>query len=105
MAIKELLKEELDNSLRMEQDYQRELAKLPRGSIVKKLIGGRIYFYLAYREKDRVRFQYLGRKMDDREIDKYSAAKKSRSQYRNLLSNVRLQIKFLRRVIRAKQAV
>lgn len=105
MAIKELLKEELDNSLRMEHDYQRELAKLPRGSIVKKLIGGRIYFYLAYREGARVHFQYLGRKIDDREIEKYRAAKASRSLYRKLLSNVRQQVKFLRKVIRAKQAV
>ena len=41
MAIKELLKEELGNSLRMERDYRRALAKLPRGSVVKKIIRGR----------------------------------------------------------------
>ena len=105
MAIKELLREELGNSLRMERDYQRELAKLPRGCIVKKLIGGRVYFYLAFREKDRVRFQYKGRKMDDREAAKYGDAKRFRVQYRKLLSDVRKQIKFLRRALRAKQAV
>lgn len=105
MAIKELLKEELGNSLRMERDYQRELAKLPRGSIVKKVIGGRVYFYVAFREKQQVRFLYKGRKMDDRDVVKYREAKRFRVQYRKLLSDVRKQIKFLRKVLRAKQAV
>ena len=45
MAIKELLKEELANSLRMERDYRRALAKLPRGCLVKKIIRGRAYYY------------------------------------------------------------
>ena len=105
MAIKELLREELGNSRRMERDYQRELAKLPRGCIVKKMIGGRVYFYVAFRDKDRVRFQYRGRKMEDREVAKYRDAKLSRVQYRKLLSDVRQQIKFLRKALRAKQAV
>jgi len=45
MAIKELLKEELANSLRMERDYRRALAKLPRGCLVKKIIHRMAYYY------------------------------------------------------------
>ena len=103
MAIKELLKEELSNSLRMERDYRRALSKLPRGSVVKKIIRGRPYYYLAYREKSRVRFLYKGRKMEERELAKYRDAKRFRAQYRKLLSDVRKQIIFLRKVLRAKQ--
>ena len=103
MAIKELLKEELGNSLRMERDYRRALGKLPRGSVVKKIIRGRPYYYLAYREKSRVRFLYKGRKMEERELAKYRDAKRFRVQYRKLLSDVRKQIIFLRKVLRAKQ--
>ena len=105
MAIKELLKEELGNSLRMERDYRRALGKLPRGSVVKKIIRGRPYYYLAYREKSRVRFLYKGRKMEEQELAKYRDAKRFRAQYRKLLSDVRKQIIFLRKVLRAKQAV
>ena len=105
MAIKELLKEELGNSLRMERDYRRALSKLPRGSVVKKIIRGRAYYYLAYREKSHVRFLYKGRKMEEWEIAKYRDAKRFRVQYRKLLSNVRKQIIFLRKALRAKQAV
>ena len=105
MAIKELLREELANSLRMERDYRRELAALPRGCLVKKVIRGRAYYYVAAREKDRVRFRYLGRKIAAKEIAKYRKAKKYRAQYRRLLADARRQIKFMRRALRAKQAV
>lgn len=105
MAIKELLKEELGNSLRMERDYRHAMAKLPRGSLVKKIVRGRAYYYLAYRENDRVRFIYKGSKIEEREIAKYRDAKRFRAQYRKHLSSLRKQIKFLRKAIRAKQAV
>jgi hypothetical protein len=105
MAIKELLKEELRNSLRMERDYQREAAKLPRGSLVKKIVRGRPYYYLAAREKGRVRFRYLGRKLEPREIARFQEAKKLRVRYRSLLAQVRRQIRFMRKALRAKQSV
>jgi hypothetical protein len=105
MAIRELLKEELANSLRMERDYRRALAGLPRGCVVRKIIRGRPYYYLAYREKGLVRFVYQGCKMDARDIARYQDAKRFRVQYRKLLSNVRQQIVFLRKALRAKQAV
>jgi len=105
MAIKELLKEELANSLRMERDYVRALAGLPRGSLVRKIIGKQAYYYLAFREGGRVRFRYKGRKMSERDVARYAEAKRLRAEYRSLLSRVRKQIRFLRRALRAKQAV
>jgi len=105
MAIKELLAEELDNSLRMERDYLRRLAELPRGSLVRKMVAGRAYHYLAFREKGRVRFQYLGRNLGKAEEASYRAAMAHRVQYRRLLKDVRAQIRFMRKALRAKQAV
>ena len=105
MAIKELLKEELANSLRMERDYLRALAELPRGSLVRKIIGKQAYYYLAFREGPRVRFLYKGRKFSEQEIARLREAKRLRVQYRSLLSDVRKQIRFLRRALRARQAV
>ncbi len=105
MAIKELLEEELASSVRMERDYQHEIARLPRGCVVKKVIRGRAYYYLAFREKGKVRFQYQGRDMDVKKIALHQKAKKDRVRYRKLLSEVRNQIKFMRKALRAKQAV
>jgi hypothetical protein len=53
-VIKNVLKEELANSLGMKKNFQRELAKLPKGSLIKKEIRGNIYFYLELREKGKV---------------------------------------------------
>ena len=49
-VIKSVLKEELENSLRMKSDYERELAKLPKGSLIKKRIKGHEYYYLVFRD-------------------------------------------------------
>ena len=75
MAIKELLREELENSLRMERDYQAQLSKLQRGSIVKKEIRGRFYYYVAARENGKVRFRYIGRQMDEKARARFGEAR------------------------------
>ena len=105
MAIKELLREELKNSLRMEQDYLQALKKLPRGSLVKKLVRGRVYYYLASREAGRVQFRYMGKSLEEEVIARYQEAKKLRVLYRGLLSQVRHQIKFLRKALSGNKAI
>ena len=104
MSIKSVLREELENSLQMEKNYERELAALPRGSLVRRVIKGKEYYYLVYREQGRFRAQYRG-KASMAEIDKYRKAKEYRAKYRKLLSQARKQIRFLRSVLRGKQAV
>lgn len=103
-AIKGVLKEELENSLQMEADYERELAKLPKGSLVKKKIKGHEYYYLLLREKGKVKFIYKGKVSKD-EIRKYKEAKEYRAKYRKLLSQVKKQIKFLRSALRGKESI
>ena len=51
-VIKGVLKEELVNSLEMKKAYERELAKLPKGSLIKKKIKGYEYYYLLFRESE-----------------------------------------------------
>jgi hypothetical protein len=44
--IKGVLEEELKNSLRMQDEYEKALAALPRGVLVKKYVKGYQYYYL-----------------------------------------------------------
>jgi hypothetical protein len=104
-VIKDVLKEELENSLRMKRNYERELAKLPKGSLIKKRVKGHVYFYLVKRENGKVKFIYKGKKIPDSEIKRYEEAKKYRAQYRKLLSECKKQIKFLRSTLRGKESV
>ena len=103
-VIQSVLKEELANSLAMQKSYQRELAKLPKGSLVKKNIKGHVYYYLVYRDNGKVRFDYKG-KPSEQEIIKYHQAKEYRAKYRKMLSEVKQQIKYLRRILHAKKSV
>ena len=103
-VIKSVLKEELCNSLAMKKDYERELAKLPKGSLVKKKIKGHEYYYLVAREKGKIRFVYKG-KLSDKEVKKYKQAQQYRAKYRKLLSEVKKQIKFLEGTLRGKESV
>jgi hypothetical protein len=103
-VIKSVLKEELANSLAMKKSYERELAKLPKGSLVRKTIKGHTYYYLQVREKGKVRFLYKG-KLTDTEIEQYEQSRQYRAKYRKLLSEVKKQIKFLRTALRGKKPV
>ena len=104
MSIKGVLREELDNSLRMQERYEQELAKLPKGSLVKRRIRGHDYYYLVYREDGKVRSVYRG-KPDPEEIARYHAARDQRAKYRKLLSKVKRQVSFLRGVLRGKEPI
>jgi hypothetical protein len=103
-VIKSVLKEELANSLAMQKSYERELAKLPRGSLVRKTIKGHEYYYLQVRENGKTKFIYKG-KLSDKEIETFEQAKRLRARYRKLLSEVKKQVKFLRTVLRGKEPV
>lgn len=98
-AIKGILKEELKNSLQLKKAYEKELAKLPKGSLHKGKRKGHGYYYLVFREKGKVRVIYKG-KLPDSEIKKYKEVKELRAKYRKLLSQVKKQIKFLRQSLK-----
>jgi len=104
MSIKGVLREELQNSERMKFRYEEELAALPKGSLVKRIIKGKPYYYLVYREGHKVRSEYRG-KSSPEEIALYRNAKTKRAQYRSQLSKVKKQIRFLKGTLRGREAI
>lgn len=105
MAIKNVLREELNNSLRMKQRYEQELAKLPKGSLVKRHIKGHEYYYLVFREDGRVRSDYKGKTVSEKELKRYREAKELRAKYRKSLSKLNRQIRYLRGMLRGKEEI
>jgi len=102
-VIKGVLKEELGNSLRMVKRYQEEADKI-KGCLVRKKIGKKYYYYLARREGKKVRFIYRG--LASGEVKRvYLEQKKRLNHYKELLSRVKKQVKFLRKVLRGKESV
>jgi hypothetical protein len=97
--IKSVLKEELENSLRLKKLYEKELRKLPSGVLVCKNIKGHKYYYLVKREGGKVRYYYKG-KLSKKEIAKWNQIKNLRKKYKKLLKVVNNQIAFLRKSLR-----
>jgi hypothetical protein len=104
MIIKDILREELENSLGLKKRYEDALSKLPKGALTLKLIKGNKYYYLVYRVASRVEYKYLG-KITEMEKKKYEEAKKMRAKYSRLLSQIKKQITFLRSSLRGKKEV
>ena len=105
MAIKSILREELNNSLKMKESYERALNLLPMGSLVRKLINNNQYYYVVSRCNGKVKFEYKGKNVKSDIIKKYSAAKDMRKKYRSLLSVAKKQINFLKGSLRGKEAI
>ncbi|MEJ2746089.1 MAG: hypothetical protein P8123_10475 [bacterium] len=103
-VIKGALYEELQNSLRMRREYERALRDLPQGCLVVKKIRGREYYYLVRRAGKKIKYVYKG-KISAKEEKQYREAKILRAKYRNLLSRVKKQIRFLRSSLRGKEAI
>lgn len=60
MAVLEgVLEEEYQRSLRVSRALEREVARLPKGSIRTRRIGNHDYYYLQYRDGSHVRSKYV----------------------------------------------
>lgn len=105
MAIKGVLREELENSIRMQKKNVGELEKLPVGSLIKKKIKGPEYYYVVMRENGKVKFVYKGKKVSEALIEEYARAKELRAKYRKLLSQLKKQIKFLKGALRGQESI
>jgi len=103
-VIKGVLAEELENSLRMKKEYEAALKNLPEGCLVLKKIRGHSYFYLVKRVGKKVKYIYKGKVPQD-ELDRFKEAKAMRAKYRNLLSRVKKQIKFLKGALRGREPI
>lgn len=59
-VIRGIWDDELERSKRILESKKNRLAELPKGSIHGKKINGGVYYYLCYREKDKIKSEYLG---------------------------------------------
>lgn len=105
VMIKGVLKEELENSLRMQKRFEQELLKLPKGSMVARKIKGHTYYYLVMRENGAFKSIYRGKAVSEKEREKFAEAKRLRAKYRRSLSQLRKQVRYLKGVLRGKEEI
>jgi len=60
-VFKDMLNEEFKRLSELKSKYEKELVSFPKGSLSRKIRNNKPYFYLAYREKEKVKFEYIGK--------------------------------------------
>ncbi|MFQ5788815.1 MAG: hypothetical protein ACE5H1_12665 [Thermodesulfobacteriota bacterium] len=105
MVIKSVLREELQNSKQMKERYERELAKLPKGSLQKREIKGNHYYYHVYRDNGKFVANYKSKVSDlpKNEVKRWKEIKEKRAQYRSSISKLKKQIRYLNGVLRGRE--
>ena len=92
-VLRGILKDSLAYYQRLERDLIRRLGKLPKGSVKRRQIRGRAYYYLQRREGSKVLHRYLGRKKPEELIK----AVEERRQLHEELAKVRAALALLPR--------
>jgi len=91
--------EELERNLEMQKSYKKQIESLPKGKIILKTIKTKEYYYLLYRDHEKVRTDYLGSKakFDTEELQKNI---EKRRYFQETLAKLLLEEKEIRKAIR-----
>ncbi|MFA5167640.1 MAG: hypothetical protein WC530_03825 [Candidatus Omnitrophota bacterium] len=98
-VLKGILKEEEERLKEAVGSYEREIAKLPKGSVQLKRIKERDYAYRAYRRGERVVYEYVG-DLKPEELKELKKKIELRQRYEKKLREVRVNLKEMKRMIR-----
>jgi len=93
-----LLKEEKERNLEMQEIHLREIDSLPKGAIATKTTNGRRYYYLRYRDKNKVRAVYLGSDESALEEIKFKIARRKHLQ--GIVKRLKLEYKQICKIVK-----
>ena len=95
-VIHDALREELERLLEKQAAYIQRISLLPKGRIHHKLIGGKKYPYLNYREGGKVRSRYV----KSEELEQVMAQVTERRQHEQALKSIQADLRVIRKVVK-----
>jgi len=98
----DILEEEKKRLIILKEKYERKIFLLPKGSISRKKRWNREYIYLAYREADKIKFEYIG-PVDSEAAKDLSEKIDQRKNLENKLQQVNKNLKDVERGLRGKR--
>jgi len=101
-AVHDILREEYTRLEKLKDQYCKELESLPKGTISRKKIRNHEYYYLAYRSKDKVKFDYLGKK-DAPRLREINSKLGRRKEIEGKLKQVNKSIKEIGKSLRGRK--
>lgn len=99
-VVLEAIKENLQRNLHIQKLYSKNMQNLRKGSVTVKIINGNEYYYLVYREGEKVKTDYIGVK-GKTELDSIKKELKLRENYRKQILQLKKEEKELRKAIKA----
>ncbi len=97
-VVQHILNEELERLEGLARKYQRDINNLPKGSLSKKRRNGKTYIYRAYRENDKVKFDYIGRESSEA-VREAVQQREQRQKYIGDLRRIKKDIKEIKRTL------
>jgi len=94
-----VLNEELDRLNKLKKNYEKQIAKLPKGSLIRKNIKGNIYYYLNYRQEKKKIFKYIG-KLARKKLENLLDKIEERRKLKKLNKQAKKDIKKLEKMIK-----
>ena len=98
----DILEEEKRRLLSLKARYKQQLSELPKGSLSRKKRWNREYLYLAYRESDKVKFEYIG-PVDSDAAQEAEATVRRRKALEEKLSQVEENLADVERGLRGRR--
>jgi len=100
--VKNIMQEEFQRLKSLSEKYTDEIRLLPKGSVSIKKRNNKEYLYLACREKDRVRFEYIGPLISEKAI---AAIKKieQRKDFERKLKQINKDLAELKKVVNGRK--
>jgi hypothetical protein len=93
-VFQDLLKEEIKRLGELKEKYENEIESFPKGALSKKIRNGKPYLYLAFREKGKVKSEYIGKENSEK-VQKIKELIVKRQDINQKLKQVKKELKEL----------
>lgn len=92
----QIIKKELERNGRMIKEYENELLELPKGKLILKNINSHSYYYLKYRNGERIITKYVGK--DNCDVSKLNEQLNKRKHIEDMLKQLKSERKELEKL-------
>ena len=99
-VVLDAIKENLERNLYMQELYSKNMQSLRKGSLTVKNINGNEYYYLIYRDGEKVKTEYIGIK-GKTDLKNIKKELKDRKNYRTQILQLKKEEIELRKAIKA----
>jgi len=101
-VMKSIIDEEYQRLKKLQLMYDEKISQFPKGSVVKKKRGQKYYCYLSYRDKNKVKTDYIGT-IDSEKVKEVVKKVEERKKYENLRKRVKNNLQEIGRYADAAQ--